>query len=135
MISRSGYIVTAAHVLLDPLESNYGARRQADGLEFDEDLNLGVLVPRAGMHGETFLPFEGMWMWGKWKESPLLHEPARFELTTDVAICKIPQLPDDVSHQPLHMSLNPFTPQEAAYAIGYAEMQPIPIEYKGLLLR
>ena len=131
MISCSGYVLTAAHVLIDPFESGYGAKRQGDELTFAEELHFGVFLPispAAGRRGSTFSPFEKLWIWGKWKESPLFHETPRFELTTDVAICKIPELPRGAAHQPLNMSLNPFIREEAAYSIGYAEMAPIPVK-------
>lgn len=133
VISCSGYVITAAHVLMDPFESGYGAKRKGAVLEFAEALEFGVFIPMSsatGRRGVTFLPFEKLWVWGKWKESPLLYEPPRFEFTTDVAICKIPELPDESAHQPLNMSLNPFVKNEAAYSIGYAEIAAIPVEYK-----
>lgn len=132
VISCSGYVMTAAHVLVDPFERGYGAKRQGDSLEYFQALNFGVFIPISpaiGMSGVTFCPFEKFWLWGKWKNSPLLHEPSRFEFATDVAICKIPELPNEAAHQPLNMSLNPFTRDETAYSIGYAEMQAIPVKY------
>jgi hypothetical protein len=133
VISCSGLVMTAAHVLMDPLESNYGATRSGEGLEYADALNFGVFIPvspATGRRGVTFFPFEKLWLWGKWKESPLFNQPPRFEFSTDVAICKISELPAGTAHQPLNMSLNPFIKQEAAYSIGYAEMAPIPVEYK-----
>jgi hypothetical protein len=133
VISCSGYLLTAAHVLIDPFESGYGASRTDDGLDYADGLNFGAFVPinpATGRDGVTFFPFEKWWLWGKWKQSPLVHESAQFELATDVAVCKIPELPHGAAHQPLSMSLNPFITDEAAYSVGYAEMAPIPIEYK-----
>ncbi len=40
VISCTGYVLTAAHVLMDPFESGYGARRLGDGLQYDEALHL-----------------------------------------------------------------------------------------------
>lgn len=138
VISCSGYVLTAAHVLLDPFESGYGAKRQGNGFEYVDALNFGVFMPMnvtLGDRGITFCPFEKTWFWGKWKEGVLFHEPPRFELATDVAICKIPELPHGAAYQPLNMSLNSFIKRESAYSIGYAEMQPIPIEYKNGAMR
>ena len=39
-------------------------------------------------------------------------------------------MPDGTAHQPLNLSLNPFTKGEKAYALGYAEMADIPLELK-----
>jgi hypothetical protein len=46
-------------------------------------------------------------------------------------------MPHGAAHQPLNLSLNAFKAGEAAYAIGYALMDDIPIEGKGdgLLIR
>lgn len=74
------------------------------------------MSPASGRRGLTFFPFEKMWFWGKWVKSPLLHELARFEFSTDVAICKIPGMRDGSAHQPLNISVNPFKKGEAAYA-------------------
>ncbi len=46
-------------------------------------------------------------------------------MLTDVAICKIPPMPNGVPHQALSLSLQPFKKDEQAYAIGYAEMKNI----------
>lgn len=137
IISCTGYVLTAAHVVMDPLESGYGARREGKQIKFYDDLNFGVLVPfrlpAVGMtfrQAHLFLPFQKMWNWGEWKQSPLIHEDDRWEHLTDVAVCKVPEMPNGVLHQPLSMSLNPFTPGEDAYALGYAEMPDIQLNRK-----
>ncbi len=132
LISCSGYVMTAAHVLMDPIEAGYGASWSGDGWAMHEDLNFGVLMPIRhpnGIRGTRYLGFEKYWTWGDWKKSPLVHESDRFEYMTDIAVCKIPQQPDEVVHQPLSMSLNPFSIGEEAYSIGYAEMDDIPLTY------
>ncbi len=133
IISCSGYVLTAAHVLLDPYEVGYGAKRQGKVVKYFDNLNFGVFIernPATGISGFTFCPFERFWLWGDWEESPLIHEPPRYNPKTDVAICKIPELPLGRVHQPLNISLHPFVQSEAAYSIGYAEMAPISVEYK-----
>jgi len=132
VISCTGYLLTAAHVLMDPLESGYGAIRQGNQVKHHDSLNFGVLIPfwapGIGMTMQKafrFFPFEKMWNWGKWKQSPLIHEDDRLEHLTDVAVCKIAEMPNGHAHQPLNMSLNPFVPGEDAYALGYAEMPDI----------
>tara|TARA_R100000365_G_C2748234_1_gene79278 strand:- start:3890 stop:4954 length:1065 start_codon:yes stop_codon:yes gene_type:complete len=134
IVSCTGYVITAAHVLLDPLESGYGATRIAGQVQHREDLNFGVMIPFMAPAGGIYLtkafrffPFQKMWAWGGWKQSPLLHEEDRWEYLTDVAVCKIPEMPNGQAHQPLNMSLNPFVIGEEAYSLGYAEMPDIQI--------
>jgi hypothetical protein len=137
IISCTGYMLTAAHVLMDPIESGYGATRDGDQVRMHDDLNFGILMPFwAPSRGITmqkafrFFPIEQAWNWGGWKQSPLLHEDDRWEHMTDVAICKIPEMPNGRSHQPLNMSLNPFEANEDAYAVGYAEMTDVQLKPK-----
>jgi hypothetical protein len=137
IISCTGYLLTAAHVLMDPIESGYGALRDGDKVTMKEDLNFGVLLPfwapAGGIYMQQalrFFPIERAWNWGEWKQSPLIHEEDRWEHLSDIAICKIPEMPDGNAHQPLNMSLNPFVPGEDAYTLGYAEMPDIQINPK-----
>lgn len=134
IISCTGYLITAAHVLLDPLEAGYGATRIAGSVKHRDNLNFGVLIPYMAPAGGIyfakafrFFPFEKMWAWGDWKQSPLFHEDERWEHLTDVAVCKIQEMPNGQAHQPLNMSLNPFVPGEEAYSLGYAELPDIEI--------
>jgi len=133
VVSCTGYIVTAGHVLLDPQESGYGGVIVRDGsLIFPDDLNMGVLIsrsPASGVPGFTFFPIEQAWTWGQWKDNPIFGRDDQFASLTDVAICKLPERPGNAAHQPLSLSFNPFEIGETAYAIGYAEMEDIPVEY------
>jgi len=133
VVSCSGYIVTAAHVLLDPQESGYGKVTADDGvIQVLDDTLLGVTIPvspASGLDGFQIVPIQQSWYWGTWVESPLIHEQDRFNGTIDVAVCKLPPLPGNAAYQPLNLSLRPFIQGEDAYAIGYAEMKDIPIEY------
>lgn len=124
--------MTAAHVLMDPFDSGYGAIRNGNQMEFADTLNFGVFIPTSpayGIRGLRCFPFEKFWIWGSWQESPLLHVRDRFEYSTDIAICKIPEMPNHAAHQPLNLSVNAFIPGETAYSIGYAEMDDIPLDY------
>lgn len=131
VISCTGYVVTAAHVMLDPVERGYGqVTRQGSLLQFGAGLNMGVIMPLNALFGPrryAFLGFERAHFWGEWKESPLFHVGDDFQYQTDVAICKICELPNGVAHQPLNMSLVPVRAGETVYALGYAEMDDIPI--------
>jgi len=135
IISCTGYLLTAAHVVMDPIEAGYGAVRDGVQVRMHENLNFGVLIPFWGpSQGMTmqkafrFFPIEQAWNWGEWKQSPLLHEDDRWEHLSDIAICKIPEMPNGRSHQPLNMSLNPFVPDEDAYALGFAEMPDLQLD-------
>jgi hypothetical protein len=131
VISCSGYLLTAAHVIMDLYDSGYGATKEGGRLCLDEGLQFGVFIPMnpAQRLGIRFFPIEKFWIWGTWKENPLITEKDRFEYLTDIAICKILEMPDGAAHQPLNLSLNPFVPGEAAYALGYAEMKDVPLDY------
>jgi hypothetical protein len=59
----------------------------------------------------------------------LIHEKEKFDSLTDVAICKLPPQPDGSAYQPLSLSLNSFAKEEIAYAVGYAEMEDIPVQF------
>jgi len=131
VIGCTGFLITAGHVLLDPQESGYGeVTRDGNTLKYSEKLWMGVLVPLNSAYGgrtAVALPFESCWYWGDWHDSPLLHRQPEFKLLTDVAICKVPMLPNGVPHQPLNLSVWPFKMGERAFAVGYAEMADIPL--------
>ena len=128
-VSCTGYLMTACHVVLDPEESGYGTlRREGRQLHFVDGLSMGVLVrvnPAIGSQGVVFFPFESCTYWGDWRENPLVHEKDRFEMPTDIAVCKVPMWPSGEGHQPLNLSLNQFAPEDSAFAIGYAEMPDV----------
>jgi len=133
VVSASGYIVTASHVLLDPQESGYVKVETRDGQqELQSGVMMGVIIPlspASGLSGFKIIPFEQACYWGKWEESPLLYENSKLNRLTDVAVCKLPARRDGAAYQALNLSLFPFKKGEGAFAIGYAEMEDIPIEY------
>ena len=134
MISCSGYLITACHVLLDPQDRKYGkVVKNGNAIRFMDDLRMGVLIPinpASEYRGNLFFMFEQCWYWGEWKNSPLLQEDETFNILTDIAVCKISLMPDGTGHQPLNLSLNRFVKEEKAYALGYAEMDNIHLEKK-----
>jgi hypothetical protein len=133
VISCTGYVLTASHVVLDPQESGYGQGVGLDGnTDMVDGVVLGVLMPlppAAGVDGFRLIPFERATYWGEWLESPLIHEARKLKSLTDVAVCKLPELGGGSAYQPLHLSVHPFGLGEKAYAVGYAEMKDIPIQY------
>ena len=135
VISCTGYVMTAYHVVADPLEREpHRFRRDGELVRFPDNIEMGVLLPynpALNANAIRFFPFEHARFWGSWRESPLLHEPERFDPLMDIAICKIQRMPNEMAHQPLTLSRFPFIVDEAAFAIGYAEMKDIPIERRG----
>jgi hypothetical protein len=133
VVSASGYIVTAAHVLHDPIESGYAKVHQRVGnVDLLTGPGMGVLIPLpigTGRRGFHFIPLERTWWWGKWEQSPLLHQQDRIATQTDIAICKLPPRTDGTPYQALSLSLHPFSKGEGAFAVGYAEMSDVPVEY------
>ena len=132
VISCTGYLMTACHVIVDPKERGYGkVTRAANGKMLMQGLQMGVLIPISpayGLAGFRFFPFEESWYWGELEQSPLLYEDEKLNILTDVALCKIAEMPHGAAHQPLNLSLYPFAKGEEAYAIGYAEMDDVPLE-------
>lgn len=133
VVSASGLVMTAGHVLMDPEDSGYGNVTNDHGaIRFGRDLQMGVLLPlHPAVHGQgaiQFAPFELCTYWGGWKVSPLFHERDRIELDTDVAVCRLPPHPFG-AYQPLNLSLRPVGASEKVFAIGYAEMEDIPVRY------
>jgi hypothetical protein len=124
--------MTACHVIVDPKERGYGrVTKAANGKMSIQGLRMGVLIPISSAYGQAgfrFFPFEESWYWGEWEQSPPLYQDEKLNMLTDVAICKIAEMPYGAAHQPLNLSLYPFSKGEKAYAIGYAEMNDVPLE-------
>jgi hypothetical protein len=132
VVSCTGYLLTAAHVLTDPIGRGGAAKNVGKQVEFDDAFHFGVIIPASPAYGAKAIrifEFEKFWLWGEWQSSPLFNEPGKFDYSTDTAICKIQEMPHSAAHQPLNMSLNPFAVGEEAYSIGYAEMPDIPLHY------
>lgn len=134
IVSSTGYLITACHVLLDPYEQKTAKYVKSDNtIRFADGMRFGVLIPvspATRSTGHFFFQFKDCRYWGQWKESPMLHEEPRLEMLTDIAVCKISLLHDGSGHQTLGLSLNGFKRGEQAIAIGYAEMNHIPIEIR-----
>lgn len=140
-ISASGLLMTAAHVIRDPVDEKYTNLTQVGERSFklDESLRYGILLPNnpaarnapfqidsAVREAQWFLcPFEWTQHWGKEVESPLLHEKPKFELDLDIAICKVREHPLIGPYQPLNIGLHNLKLGDRAVAIGYPEMRNI----------
>ena len=141
-ISASGLLMTAAHVVRDPIDEKYSRTTQIDksSHKLDEKLHFGILLPanpameNAPFHIDPAIrnakwfmcPFEWTQHWGEEVESPLLHKNPEIKLVTDIAICKVKEQPAlGGSYQPLNIGLHNLKLGDRAVAIGYAEMRNI----------
>jgi hypothetical protein len=140
-ISASGLLMTAAHVLRDPVDGNYTKVTHIDknSHKLGENLHLGILLPANpamknapfGVHPEIWkaewfmCPFEWANHWGKDVQSPLLHKKPEFEPHLDIAVCKVKEQPLIGPYQPLNIGLYNLNLGDRAIAIGYPEMRNI----------
>lgn len=140
-ISASGLVMTAAHVLRDPVDENYTSVTQVDKNlhKLSENLYFGILLPaNPAMKGAPFemhpvmreakwfmCPFEWTYHWGKDVESPLPHQKPEFKLDLDIAVCKVREQPLIGPYQPLTIGLYNLMLGDRAVAIGYPEMRNI----------
>lgn len=143
-ISASGLLMTAAHVLRDPVDENYTDLAQVGDRSFrlNDALHYGVLLPAnpamrnapsppfqidpALREAKWFMcPFEWALHWGKDVDSPLLHKKAEFKLDVDIAVCKVREQPLIGPYQPLNIGLHNLKLNDRAVAIGYPEMRNI----------
>ena len=145
-ISASGLLLTAAHVLRDPVDERYAnfEKVSENGFRLENAFRFGVLIPiNPAMRSAPpdifnvpkdlrsakwiMAPFEWAVHWGKNIKSPLLHEHDKFELSLDVAVCKVKQSPLG-AYQPLNIGLHSLKPRDQAIVIGYPEMNNIRID-------
>lgn len=140
-VSASGLLLTAAHVIRDPVDENYTSltRIGKNDQKLGENLRYGVLLPaNPAMKGAPFLkpspiqdakwfmsPFEWIQHWGREVESPLPHKKPEFKLDHDIAVCKVAEHPIIGPYQPLNIGLYNLKLNDRAVAIGYAEMRNI----------
>lgn len=140
-ISASGYLLTAAHVLRDPVDENYTGVTEINKNQhkLGDTLHFGILLPtNPAMRNAPFnvdptireakwfmCPFEWAQHWGADVESPLLHQKPEFKLQHDIAVCKVQEHPLVGPYQPLSIGLHNLAVGDRAVAIGYAEMRNI----------
>lgn len=144
-ISASGLLLTAAHVLRDPIDEKYTSVTQVGERQFklDDSLRFGVLIPTnpamRNAPSEIFnippemrsakwfmCPFEWTLHWGADVESPLFHQAPEFKLELDIAICKVRENTQlGGSYQPLNIGLHDLKLGDRAVAIGYPAMRNI----------
>lgn len=140
-ISASGFLMTAAHVIRDPVDENYTTltRVERNAHKLSEDLRFGVLLPaNPAMRNAPFnipqpmreaqwfmCPFEWARYWDRDVESPLIGRKPEFKLDLDMAVCKVAEHPMLGPYQPLNVGLHNLRGGDSAVAIGYAEMRNI----------
>jgi Trypsin-like peptidase domain len=136
-VSCSGLLITAAHVITDPIERKYAKPVEVDDVTwFTEKLNFGALIrvnPLFHGRGFIFYPFEWSMLLAERRESPIPFAGMDLKLTSDIAICKIAPRIDGTAHQPLTtiqpgmrgLGMNVGSP---ASAVGYVGMTDVDIE-------
>jgi hypothetical protein len=143
-ISASGLLMTAAHVVRDPIDDQYGKYSQLseNAFRFDQSLHMGVLlpanpamknappqvfnVPDELRSAEMFIaPIEWAEHWGREVVGPLFHMKPEYKLDLDIAVCKVRENQIGSSYQPLNIGQHHLKVGDRAVAIGYAEMKNI----------
>jgi len=133
-ISCTGLLVTAAHVITDPIEREYGGVRELeDRTWYFGDLKLGVMIPLNPVtqgHGYIFRDIEWASFIGERSEHPLPIAGIRLNLTSDTAICKVSPIAEGVPYQPLSIVQSGVAGTgmavgRTATAIGYVGMRDV----------
>ncbi|MGJ4897754.1 trypsin-like peptidase domain-containing protein [Bradyrhizobium oligotrophicum] len=131
-ISCSGLLVTAAHVITDPIDRRYGNVREAEGQVIEtQGLAFGVLVPNNPLFqapGFAFYPFEWSMLMAQSRDAPFSFRGVDVKITYDIAICKVPARTNtNYPHQPLTLVQSGvigvgMREGSEAHALGYADM-------------
>lgn len=133
-ISCTGLLVTAAHVITDPIERQYGGVKEHDDKTWLLGaLKLGVMLPLNPLFeggGYIFRDIEWAGFLAERTKQPLPIRGLDLRLTSDTAICKVSALRKGVPHQPLVMVQSGLiglgmAVGKRATAIGYAGMQDV----------
>lgn len=136
-ISCSGLLVTAAHVITDPIERRYGNAQEGDNQVIEtQGLAFGVLVPNNPIFqapGFRFYPFEWSMLMAQRREVPFSLGGVDVKITYDIAICKVPaRATTDYPHQPLTLVQSGLIGVgmqvgSEAHALGYGDMSDFEI--------
>lgn len=137
-ISCTGILLTAAHVITDPIERQYGDVSTLDDLTWHtRQMNFGVMLPVNPMlyePGYLFLGVEWAMFLAEQRDNPMPIRGVDLKLTSDVAICKVPQLSPTTPHQALSIKQRGIKGVgidvgKSATAIGYGSMdETIPLK-------
>ena len=135
-VSCSGLLVTAAHVITDPITSRNGGAKPVDDHNWQlQHSDLGVMVRLPSLPPESryvFRPIEWAAFLGQRTEGPLPIAGIDLKLNSDAAVCKVAPIQADIPYQPLaivHRSLAGvgMGVGKRAMAIGYGAMERIPL--------
>lgn len=145
LISCSGILVTAAHVVVDPIEREYGAPTEiAERKIYLRNIKLGIMLPVNsafyGTKGFVFRKIEWSIILAERRENPLPIKDIDLKLSADIAICKVEKSPDDHPYQPLSivqkgMRGAGLTVGKKARAVGYGDMKDVnlsPVNQKAM---
>ena len=136
-ISCSGLLVTAAHVITDPIERQYGSIKELDNRTWNlGDLALGVMIPLNPIFqgsGYVFRDIEWAGFLAERAEQPLPIAGVNLKLTSDTAICKVSPIAEDIPYQPLAivqpgLAGTGMGVGKMATAIGYGEMREVELQ-------
>jgi hypothetical protein len=136
-VSCSGLLITAAHVITDPITRKDAYAKPIDDRTWQvENGSLGVMVRLPSLPPESryiFQPIEWAAFLGERTESPLPIAGLDLKLNSDVAVCKVAPIQADAPFQPLaivHRNLVGvgMGVGKRATAIGYGAMARIPLK-------
>src|ERR1700722_5197007 len=104
-ISCSGLLITAAHVITDPITGRNGFAKPVDDRNWQlEDGSLGVIVRLPSLPPEShylFRPIEWASFLGQRTENPVPIAGIDLKLNSDAAVCKVAPIQTGVPFQPL----------------------------------
>jgi hypothetical protein len=136
-ISCSGLLITAAHVVSDPIEREYGRVKELPDQTYrGEDLTLGVMIQLNPLvHGKAFAfrPIEWASFLASPTEQPFPTAKMDLRLSSDTAICKVAPLAEGIPYQPLTIVQSGLVGSgmdvgRTATAVGYGSMQDVELE-------
>ena len=139
-VSCSGLLITAAHVVSDPIERHYGGVTETADLTWQaRDLKLGVMIAlNPFFHGKKYAFREIEWasFLAEKAEGPLPIAGTSLKITADTAICKVAPLAPEVPFQPLTIVQSGLVGTgmsvgKTATAIGYGAMRDIELQVTG----
>jgi hypothetical protein len=134
-VSCSGFLITAAHVITDPVEQKYGKVLELDDQLHASNISLGVLIPTNPIvqtQGYMFCPIEWSIILAEKTSSPIPIPGLNLKITSDIAICKVPPRSGTYPHQPLTVIQagirgTGIEVGSDAYALGYPGMRDVEI--------
>jgi hypothetical protein len=124
-------------VMTDPVDRKYGNVKEGDdGSLRAHEMTLGVLVPNNPLFqipGYSFFQFEWSMFLAEQRPVPLPFMGLDLKLTSDIAICKVPEKAGNYPHQPLAIVQSGIIGTgmrvgSDAYALGYAGMADFDID-------